>query len=124
MEASAREEWIASYLHDTRISDAAAHLNSSELRECEGDGSRLLTARAGYLILKENEALRKRLAEAEKTCQMFEKLAILRVEERNIVNQRNASLAEENELLKKRTETLEAERDDLKQQIPRHVNPF
>ena len=65
------------------------------------------------LILKENEALKKRLAEADKTCQMFQKLAILRVEERDIVNQINVSLAEENVLLRKRTEVLEAERDML-----------
>ena len=124
MEASGLEEVNASYLHDRRWMYEAGHLNSSRLREGEGDGSRFLTARSAIVILKENQALRKRLAEAEQTCQMFENLAILRVEERDIVTQINVSLAEENVLLKKKTETLEAERDDLLQQILRHVNPF
>ncbi len=124
MEASGNDEWNASYFHDMRRRDAAAHLKSSELRERAGDQSPVLTAHSALVIFKELEALKKRLAEADKTCQMFQKLAILRAEERDIVNQINVSLAEENVLLRKRTETLEAERDDLLQQIPRHVNPF
>ena len=124
MEASSLDEWNASYLHDTRRRDAAAHLNSSELRECEGDQSPLLTAHSAVLILKENEALRKRVAEADKTCQSYVLLAILRVQERDLVNQRNVALEEENLMLKNKMQAVEAERDDLLQQIPRHVNPF
>lgn len=124
LEASSLEEWTASFLHDMHRSDAAAHLNSSELHECAGDQSAVLTARTAVVIFKEMQALKKRLAEADKTCQMFQKLAILRAEERDIVNQINVSLAEENVLLKKKTETLETERNGLLQQIPRHVNPF
>jgi hypothetical protein len=123
MEASL-EEWNASYLHDTRRRDAAAHLNSSELRECEGDQSRLLTVHSALVILKENEALKKRLAEADKTCQSYVLLATLRVQERDVVNERNVALEEENLMLKKKMQAVEAERDDLRQQIPRHVNPF
>ena len=124
MQASGNDEWHASYFHDTRRRDAAAHLNSSELRECEGDGSRFLTARSAFLILKENEALRKKLAEADKTCQSYVLLATLRVQERDLVNERNVALEEENLMLKKKMQAVEAERDDLRQQIPRHVNPF
>ena len=123
MEASL-EEWNASYLHDTRRRDAAAHLNSSELRERAGDQSPVLTAHTAMVIFKELEALKKRLAEADKTCQSYVLLATLRVQERDVVNERYVALEEENLMLKKRTETLEAERDDLLQQIQRHVNHF
>ncbi len=124
MQASGNDEWHASYFHDMHRRDAAAHLNSSELRERAGDQSSVLTAHSAMVIFKELEALKKRLAEADKTCQSYVLLATLRVQERDLVNERNVAVEKENLMLKKKMQAVEAERDDLLQQIPRHVNPF
>ncbi len=77
MEASSHDEWKASYFHDADalMRDAAGHLYSSELREREGDQSRCLTALEQ--AQKENEALKQKLVQADKTCQMYQQLASL-----------------------------------------------